>query len=79
VSILPKIPLSLNELRPLVLESFKGVHETQYLNVCSNVAKLVVSKGIVPDIHKQNGVVVQGGRYELNGLDQDMSERLFGI
>lgn len=41
-----KLDLSIDEIRGLILEVFKGNPSSQYLSVCNDVAELVVKKGL---------------------------------
>jgi hypothetical protein len=61
--------MSLNELRPLVLESFKRNPNTQYLNICNAVASIAIEKGYISN--PQGGTFGFGGSVPLSGKDED--------
>lgn len=65
------LELTLEELRPLVLEAFKIQNQTQYLSVCGNVADIAISKGIVANPLQGNYSYGGGGRFQLSPYDQD--------
>ncbi|MGN7760472.1 hypothetical protein [Paenibacillus sp. 22594] len=68
---LPKLSLTINELRSLVLEALKSVDSTNYLNVCNSVAGLLIQKGIVTDPNQNGRVFYTNVDYALNPLDED--------
>jgi hypothetical protein len=61
--------LSLNELKPLVLEAFKRSPQTQYLSLCNNVASIAVEKRFVTI--PQGNSIVYDGSFCLSGRDED--------
>jgi len=61
------IPIS--EVRPLVLEAFKGSPQTQYRLICNAVASIAVEMRIAPNPRGQSDVL--GGNFELNSHDED--------
>lgn len=64
-----RLELSLDELRPLVLEAFKNTPQSQYSNICSEVARIAVQKSLVQNPNQ--GHVVYGGSFELSSMDQE--------
>lgn len=70
-SIIGNLNLDLNELRSLVLEAMKKEPETQYENVCSNIAEIAVNKKIVSNPRPQN-TTVYGGYFVLQKNDKEL-------
>jgi hypothetical protein len=64
-----KLNLNLYEIRTLVLEALKNTPETQYNNLCCEVAKVAVTKGIADDPNK--GSYGSSGYICLNDRDVD--------
>ncbi|WDQ34953.1 hypothetical protein PTQ21_12210 [Paenibacillus marchantiae] len=67
---LQKMDVSLDQIRGLVLEVFKSVPQSQYVRVCSDVAQLAVSKGLILNIGNNNSGHF-GREYVLDGNDED--------
>lgn len=66
--------LSLNELKPLVLEAFKRSPQTQYVNLCNQVASIAVEKNIVANLRGNS--IINGGGFNLSGKDEDSVREL---
>ncbi len=71
------INLSLDELRSLVLDAFKKTPQTQYLNICNEVANIAVEKEIV--INPRGNIHVYGGSFSLCGRDEDRVREIVWI
>ncbi|SKC90429.1 hypothetical protein [Maledivibacter halophilus] len=64
-----KLNLNIYEIRTLVLEALKNKSETQYVNLCCEVAKVAVTKGITNDPNKNS--YCSSGFIYLNDRDED--------
>lgn len=60
---------SLEEIRSLVLEALKDSPQTQYENLCNTVARIAVSKQLVPN--PRGNMSYSGGDFYLQSCDKD--------